>query len=140
MTNHLRFGGQELVLRKKPPGKLLRGAHMIEREYQVMKALGTAGQGSPHRLVLLFAPYQPALGPTGSGAWIPASGVPVPECLALCEDESVCGTPFYIMRYIHGRVFKNAALAEVPKEQRKEIYLGMFLYKISGRLLSSRTP
>ena len=93
-TDHLRFGGEELVLRKKPPGKLLRGAHMIEREYQVMKALGTAG-------------------------------VPVPECLALCEDESVCGTPFYIMRYIHGRVFKNAALNEVPKEQRKEIYLGM---------------
>lgn len=31
------------VLRKKPPGKLLRGAHMIEREYAVMKALqGTA--------------------------------------------------------------------------------------------------
>ena len=59
---------------------------MIEREYQVMKALGTAG-------------------------------VPVPECLALCEDESVCGTPFYIMRYIHGRVFKNAALNEVPKDQ-----------------------
>ena len=99
-TYHLRFGGQELVLRKKPPGRLLRGAHMIEREYQVMKALGTAG-------------------------------VPVPECLALCEDESVCGTPFYIMRYIHGRVFKNAALNEVPKEQRKEIYLGRFHLRVS---------
>jgi len=93
-TYYVRFGGEELVLRKKPPGKLLRGAHMIEREYRVMKALGTAG-------------------------------VPVPECLALCEDESVCGTPFYIMRYIHGRVFKNAALSEVPKEQRKEIYLAV---------------
>ena len=90
MTNYLRFGGQELVLRKKPPGKLLRGAHMIEREYQVMKALGTAG-------------------------------VPGQECLALCEDESVCGTPFYvnyIMGYIHGLVFKNATLNEVLNEQR----------------------
>ena len=36
-TYYIRFGGQELVLRKKPPGKLLRGAHMIEREAQVMK-------------------------------------------------------------------------------------------------------
>ena len=36
-TYYIRFPGQELVLRKKPPGKLLRGAHMIEREAQVMK-------------------------------------------------------------------------------------------------------
>ena len=100
LTNHFRFGGQELVLGNKSPGELLRGAHMIEHEYNVMKALGTAG-------------------------------VPVPECLALCEDESVCGTPFYIMRYIHGRVFKNAALNEVPKDQRKEIYLGMFSREIA---------
>ena len=99
LTNHFRFGGQELVLGNKSPGELLRGAHMIEHEYNVMKALGTAD-------------------------------VPVPECLTLFEDESVCGTPFYNMRYIHGRVFKNAALNEVPKDQRKEIYLGKFSREI----------
>ena len=45
-----------MVLRKKPPGKLLPSAHAVEREYQVMKAIG-------------------------------AAGVPVPNLLALCEDD-----------------------------------------------------
>ena len=31
--------GKEIILRKKPPGKLLPGAHQIEREYRIMKAL-----------------------------------------------------------------------------------------------------
>jgi len=35
-TYYIRFGDQEFVLRKKPSGKLLRGAHMVEREYQVL--------------------------------------------------------------------------------------------------------
>ena len=30
---------QKMVLRKKPPGKLLRGAHAIEREYKIQEAL-----------------------------------------------------------------------------------------------------
>lgn len=30
---------REYVLRKRPPGKLLPSAHMVEREYRVMKAL-----------------------------------------------------------------------------------------------------
>ena len=31
------------VLRRKPPGKLLPGAHAVEREYRVLSALGSAG-------------------------------------------------------------------------------------------------
>lgn len=31
--------GSKLVLRKQPPGKLLRGAHDVSREYRVMKCL-----------------------------------------------------------------------------------------------------
>jgi aminoglycoside phosphotransferase (APT) family kinase protein len=31
------------VLRRKPPGKLLPGAHAVEREYRVISALGSAG-------------------------------------------------------------------------------------------------
>ncbi|KAA2214052.1 phosphotransferase [Teichococcus oryzae] len=38
-TFHLRAGGEEYVLRKKPPGKLLPSAHAVEREFQVMRAL-----------------------------------------------------------------------------------------------------
>ena len=67
------------MLRKKPPGKLLPGAHAIEREYLVMEALGRAG-------------------------------VPSPPLHGLCEDSSILGTPFYLMSFVPGRIFKNPAL------------------------------
>ncbi|MBU2552705.1 MAG: phosphotransferase [Proteobacteria bacterium] len=35
----LEAGGRKWVLRKKPPGKLLPSAHLVHREYRVMKAL-----------------------------------------------------------------------------------------------------
>jgi aminoglycoside phosphotransferase (APT) family kinase protein len=35
--------GKKLVLRRKPPGKLLPSAHAVEREYRVIKALHAAG-------------------------------------------------------------------------------------------------
>uniref|UniRef100_A0AC34GK05 Uncharacterized protein n=1 Tax=Panagrolaimus sp. ES5 TaxID=591445 RepID=A0AC34GK05_9BILA len=38
-TYYLKFDEKELVLRKKPSGKLLPSAHLIEREYQILKAL-----------------------------------------------------------------------------------------------------
>jgi aminoglycoside phosphotransferase (APT) family kinase protein len=37
----------EFVLRKKPPGTLLKSAHQIDREYRVMSALGTCGLAVP---------------------------------------------------------------------------------------------
>ena len=36
------------VLRRKPPGKLLPGAHAVEREARVMAALGKTGFPVPH--------------------------------------------------------------------------------------------
>ena len=38
-TYRLEAGGRYYVLRKKPPGDLLPSAHLVEREYRVMKAL-----------------------------------------------------------------------------------------------------
>ena len=35
--------GRSYVLRRKPPGRLLPGAHAVEREYRVITALGAAG-------------------------------------------------------------------------------------------------
>jgi len=40
------------VLRRKPPGKLLKSAHMIEREYRVLRALEGAGFPAPRALAL----------------------------------------------------------------------------------------
>ncbi len=39
---------QRWVLRKKPPGTLLASAHQVDREYQVMAALGSIGFPVPH--------------------------------------------------------------------------------------------
>nr|XP_020658326.1 acyl-CoA dehydrogenase family member 10 isoform X1 [Pogona vitticeps]XP_020658327.1 acyl-CoA dehydrogenase family member 10 isoform X1 [Pogona vitticeps]XP_020658328.1 acyl-CoA dehydrogenase family member 10 isoform X2 [Pogona vitticeps] len=93
-TYYLSLGDFQLVLRKKPPGKLLPSAHAVEREYRVMKALAEAG-------------------------------VPVPKVLALCEDSSIIGTPFYIMEHCNGRIFKEPSLPKLELSQRGEIYRAM---------------
>ena len=40
--------GRAFVLRRKPPGKLLPGAHAVDREARVMSALGAQGFPVPH--------------------------------------------------------------------------------------------
>lgn len=35
--------GKQYVLRKRPPGKLIKSAHAVDREYRIMRALGTVG-------------------------------------------------------------------------------------------------
>ena len=42
--------GRSFVLRRKPPGKLLPGAHAVDREARVMSALGQAGLSRAARL------------------------------------------------------------------------------------------
>ena len=50
------------------------------------------------------------------------TNVPVPTPVALCEDESVIGSMFYIMEYLEGRIFWDPALPEVSDEDRGAIY------------------
>ena len=42
-TFKLTSPGGQYVLRRKPPGKLLKGAHAVEREYRIISALGPLG-------------------------------------------------------------------------------------------------
>lgn len=86
-----RGGDVALVVRKKPPGKLLPSAHAIEREYRVMRALR-------------------------------GSDVPVPDALTLCEDESILGTPFFVMRWIPSRIYWDPTLPELPPDARTALY------------------
>lgn len=72
-----------LVLRSKPAGILLPSAHMVEREFRVMQALGQTAVPVPEVLHL-------------------AEGAASPS-----------GRAFYIMRYLEGRVFWDPALPEV---------------------------
>ncbi|KAK5142269.1 hypothetical protein LTR04_002285 [Oleoguttula sp. CCFEE 6159] len=48
--------------------------------------------------------------------------VPVPKTYCLCEDDSVVGTPFYIMEFLDGRIFEDPALPEVSAEERTEMW------------------
>jgi len=82
-TDHGRY-----VLRKKPPGKTLPSAHMVEREYTVMGAL------SEH------------------------TDVPVPNVRVLCEDSDIIGTPFYVMDYMEGRIVSHSALRALERHER----------------------
>ena len=54
-----------------------------------------------------------------------STAVPVPEMLALCEDESVLGRAFYIMEYMEGRVLWNQALPGMSPDERAAIYQEM---------------
>ena len=79
-TYYLRLrSGRELVLRKQPPGDLLKGAHSMAREYKMIHTLGQF------------------------------TTVPVPTCHVLCNDKSVVGTEFYVMDYVRGDIFRDGA-------------------------------
>uniref|UniRef100_A0A4W3H841 Acyl-CoA dehydrogenase family member 11 n=1 Tax=Callorhinchus milii TaxID=7868 RepID=A0A4W3H841_CALMI len=52
-TYHLQKGNREYVLRKTPPGPLLLGAHMVDREHRVQKALFVAGFPVPKPLLFV---------------------------------------------------------------------------------------
>ncbi|MCG8467405.1 MAG: phosphotransferase [Gemmatimonadetes bacterium] len=51
-TYRLEASGEYFVLRKKPPGELLPSAHLVEREYRVMKALADTDVPVPRALDL----------------------------------------------------------------------------------------
>jgi aminoglycoside phosphotransferase (APT) family kinase protein len=82
---------RQYALRKKPPGKLLQSAHMVDREYRVMNALAD-------------------------------TDVPTAKMYALCEDDSIIGTSFFIMEYVQGRIFWDVQLPELSPEERTAVY------------------
>lgn len=89
--------GFKCVLRKQPHGKLLQSAHAIDREHRIMHALGTH-----------------------------SAGVPVPQMYCYCADPSVVGTPFYLMEFVQGRVFKDATLSDLKHPlERFAVYHAM---------------
>ncbi|KAM9625570.1 acyl-CoA dehydrogenase family member 10 isoform 6-T6 [Morphnus guianensis] len=53
------------------------------------------------------------------------AGVPVPTVLALCEDTSTLGTPFYLMEHCAGRVYRDVSLPALQPSQRRAIYAAM---------------
>ena len=50
------------------------------------------------------------------------TGVPVPRTYAFCADPEVIGTPFYVMDYVRGRIFRDPELAGIAPRERAAIY------------------
>ncbi|MCA9574088.1 MAG: phosphotransferase [Myxococcales bacterium] len=50
------------------------------------------------------------------------TNVPVAEMHALCTDQSVIGTSFYVMEHVVGRVFFDVRLSEVSRDERVQMY------------------
>ncbi|XP_059884053.1 acyl-CoA dehydrogenase family member 10 isoform X1 [Delphinus delphis] len=99
-TYYIRLAKHQLVLRKKPPGTLLPSAHAIEREFSFLCS---------GRIMKALA----------------NAGVPVPKVLDLCEDPRVIGTPFYLMEYCPGLIYKDPSLPGLEPSQRRAIYTAM---------------
>jgi len=51
-----------------------------------------------------------------------SQGVPVPEVLLLCEDESVIGRAFFLMEHVDGRIFWEQALPGLAPTERGAVY------------------
>lgn len=82
------------VLRKQPPGALLKGAHAVDREARVLTALDQAG-------------------------------FPVARVHGLCDDPAVIGTIFYVMDMVEGRIFWDATIPGVSREERAALFDAM---------------
>jgi aminoglycoside phosphotransferase (APT) family kinase protein len=54
-----------------------------------------------------------------------SSGVPVPDMLHLCRDESVVGTMFYVMSHVDGRVYADRLLPGCAPAERAAMYADM---------------
>jgi aminoglycoside phosphotransferase (APT) family kinase protein len=84
------------VLRTKPPGKLLKSAHQVDREYRVMQALQDTNVPVPK--MFFFCP----------------------------DERSPIGRMFFIMEFLDGRIFWDPAIPEVEtKAERGAIYQAM---------------
>ncbi|MAY63500.1 MAG: phosphotransferase family protein [Rhizobiales bacterium] len=93
-TYFVSHGDADMVLRKKPNGPILKGAHAIDREYRVLEALH----------------------PTA---------VPVARPILFHEEPGLLGTPFYLMEKVEGRVFTDCSLAQLPKGERRAIWMAL---------------
>ncbi len=94
-TYRLRAASGDYVLRAKPPGKLLKSAHMVEREYRVMRALAASEVPVPQVLALAG------------------------------DEASPIGRAFFVMAHVEGRIFWDPALPGLAADERGAIYDAM---------------
>lgn len=54
-----------------------------------------------------------------------ATATPVPKMHFYCDDESIVGTPFYLMEFLDGRVFVDQSLPGLSPSEREAVYWEM---------------
>ncbi|KAF2187691.1 kinase-like protein [Zopfia rhizophila CBS 207.26] len=87
---------RRFILRKKPSGTIISPvAHQVDREYRVIKALGTV------------------------------EGFPVPKVYCLCMDDAIIGTPFYVMEFVKGRIITDPDLKELSPSGRRAAWFSV---------------
>ncbi|KAF4626474.1 hypothetical protein G7Y89_g11685 [Cudoniella acicularis] len=84
--------GIRYVMRKKPPGKLV-----SKTAHQVERE---------YRIIHALE----------------KTDVPVPKAYCLCEDDTVIGTPFYIMEFLDGRIIEDPTIPGVTPAERTEMW------------------
>ena len=90
---------QTVVLRAKPKGKILdRTAHRVDREFGLLRAIGEHQARTGHE------------------------AVKVPKVFALCEDETVFGSVFYLMEFLQGQWAFGPALDGCRADHRVRLY------------------
>ncbi|XP_009472335.1 PREDICTED: acyl-CoA dehydrogenase family member 10 [Nipponia nippon] len=97
----VKFGDRLLVLKKEPSDSLHPSGPAVRMEYSSLTR--------PGRVLKALS----------------EAGVPVPTVLALCEDRSTLGTPFYLMEHCAGRVYSDVSLPVLQPSQRRAIYAAM---------------
>ena len=53
------------------------------------------------------------------------TAVPVPEVYALCEDDTVIGSAFYVMEFLDGRIFWDPRLPDLAPAERRAMFQSM---------------
>ena len=85
LTYLLRYPDRDLILRRPPAGTKAKGAHDMGREYRIQSALGAGVPASRRR-------------------WS-----------ALCDDEAVIGSDFYVMERLDGMILRR----DLPAGRRR---------------------
>lgn len=108
----------QYVLRKKPPGKLLKSAHQVEREYKVMSAL----QDTHVKMPTAQGDFRDTHVYDARSPLLQDIQVPVPHTYLLCEDLDVIGTSFFVMEFVPGRVLLDTHLPALSPVERTAVY------------------
>jgi aminoglycoside phosphotransferase (APT) family kinase protein len=53
------------------------------------------------------------------------TAVPVPKVYALCEDDAVIGSAFYVMEFLEGRIFWDPRLPDLAPAERRAMFQSM---------------